>query len=708
MVRSGETLVSIAQSVWGDASLWYKLAEANGLARSDSVSAGQSLIIPSALSISHNNAATFKPYDAGKALGDIQPGAPKPPTGKKGCGVVGQILLVAIAVAVTALTQGAAASIAGSFLGSALAGAAGSVASQIVGVATGLQDKFSFKQVAMAAIAGGVSGGVSAVSGAATAAQATAAAGKAVTGFGKLFMAGNALNGLGKAAVFLAKGTLAANVARGALVSAATQGTLVATGLQEKFSWSGVAAAGITAGVTGSIHISGGGSRAAARFGAAAAGMAGTIAGAGTRSLLEGTDFGDNLIAVLPDAIGATLANVAIDAVAERGRGRGGMGGRDGDEAGGGIGGGSAADLIRALKGSNASGFSGNFTKDAALDPAYWGRDAGGAASGDAGCDAPASQGRAPSKVDGVISPGEELGNTGIRVAKPGEKATPLPEFLEGLSDRPQKAAVIQAFINQSDGTQSGRPKVANFADTLTTAFGADTHGLLSLADDLANLGALNDGSGRPIAPDAVPLGDALYARTSTVDHGMHYLMRFGESVGTTFEREFIQTFVRDVVQPLERIPAEIMGIPKGVRQNGIGWLLNDLPPIISNEPKLAAAGASGLAKVLERFLPAATKGGGVGKTVLGNYPEYKQLADTIGARHFNIPEAAWDKMSVAEQWAANQKFLDRMVTRVDDIIILATPLDKVRPGSYFARELEYLAGKGYRPSADGTKLIGP
>jgi hypothetical protein len=184
-----------------------------------------------------------------------------------------------------------------------------------------------------------------------------------------------------------------------------------------------------------------------------------------------------------------------------------------------------------------------------------------------------------------------------------------LPEFLEGLSDRPQKAAVIQAFINQSDGTQSGRPKVANFADTLTSAFGADTHGLLSLADDLANLGALNDGSGRPIAPDAVPLGDALYARTSTVDHGMHYLMRFGESVGTTFEREFIQTFVRDVVQPLERIPADIMGIPKGVRQNGIGWLLNDLPPIISNEPKLAAAGASGLAKVLERFLPAATKG---------------------------------------------------------------------------------------------------
>ena len=102
----------------------------------------------------------------------------------------------------------------------------------------------------------------------------------------------------------------------------------------------------------------------------------------------------------------------------------------------------------------------------------------------------------------------------------------------------------------------------------------------------------------------------------------------------------------------------------------------------------------------------AAAEGSRVGKTVLGHYPEYKQLADTIGARRFNIPEAAWNKMSGAEQWAANQKFLDRMVVRGDDIV-LATPLDKVRPGSYFARELEYLAAKGYRPSADGTKLIG-
>ncbi|MFM6603607.1 MAG: RHS repeat domain-containing protein, partial [Dolichospermum sp.] len=95
------------------------------------------------------------------------------------------------------------------------------------------------------------------------------------------------------------------------------------------------------------------------------------------------------------------------------------------------------------------------------------------------------------------------------------------------------------------------------------------------------------------------------------------------------------------------------------------------------------------------------------GKTVLGHYPEYKHLADSLDARNFNIPENIWNKMSDAERWTANQKFLDRTISKGDEII-LATPLDKVRPGSYYAKELEYLASKGYKPSADGTKLIPP
>jgi hypothetical protein len=61
--------------------------------------------------------------------------------------------------------------------------------------------------------------------------------------------------------------------------------------------------------------------------------------------------------------------------------------------------------------------------------------------------------------------------------------------------------------------------------------------------------------------------------------------------------------------------------------------------------------------------------------------------------------------MTPAEQWTANQKFLDRMISRGDDVI-LATPLDKVRSGSFFERELQYLQSKGFMPSADGTRMI--
>ncbi len=93
------------------------------------------------------------------------------------------------------------------------------------------------------------------------------------------------------------------------------------------------------------------------------------------------------------------------------------------------------------------------------------------------------------------------------------------------------------------------------------------------------------------------------------------------------------------------------------------------------------------------------------GTTVLGHNPEYLELASSMGARRFNVPEPVWNKMSDAERWGANQKFLDRMISRGDEIV-LATPLDRVRPGSYFARELEYMSSKGYRPSADGTRLI--
>ncbi|MCL6457769.1 MAG: hypothetical protein K6T85_07165 [Gorillibacterium sp.] len=61
--------------------------------------------------------------------------------------------------------------------------------------------------------------------------------------------------------------------------------------------------------------------------------------------------------------------------------------------------------------------------------------------------------------------------------------------------------------------------------------------------------------------------------------------------------------------------------------------------------------------------------------------------------------------MTKEEQWAANQKFLDRAIVK-DSEFVLATPLDKVHPDSYLQKEIEYLQSQGYKLSPDGTKLI--
>jgi filamentous hemagglutinin len=66
-----------------------------------------------------------------------------------------------------------------------------------------------------------------------------------------------------------------------------------------------------------------------------------------------------------------------------------------------------------------------------------------------------------------------------------------------------------------------------------------------------------------------------------------------------------------------------------------------------------------------------------------------------------------WEKMAPAEQWAANQKFLDRAIARGDEII-LASPVGEAKPGSFFARELEYLRWKGFTLGRDGSRMVPP
>jgi YD repeat-containing protein len=296
-VRAGDTFASIALNLWGDASLWYKLAEANGISASNSLFEGQRINIPAGVTRDLHNASTFRPFDPADTIGDVSPTSPKP--AKKAnnkCGVFGAILLIVIAVAVSALTYGALGGVAltgWSAVGAgAVAGAAGSIASQAVGLATGIQDKFSWKGVALAAIGGAIGGGL---------------------GPKGLFGPHGAFSGVGSSFV---QGAL-----RGAVGNLVTQGIATATGLQKKFDWAGVAAAAVGGGVAGWI-----GARLPADTnkyaGQLLIGSASAIAGAATRTLVDGSDFGDNLIAALPDVIGATIGNMVADGFSQLARSR--------------------------------------------------------------------------------------------------------------------------------------------------------------------------------------------------------------------------------------------------------------------------------------------------------------------------------------------------------------------------------------------------
>lgn len=310
-VQAGDTLQSIAQGLYGDSGLWYKIAEINGMSAYSGLTEGQRLTLPTGVMRSTHNASSFKAYDPSSTLGDVNPTTtPTPPKGKKGCGGFGQILMLVVAVAVSvwlgpqmiAAAQGvlaggtaavAAATAAGTFAGStaaiaggiaggALTGAIASVASQAVGVASGIQDKFSWKAVGLAAIGGGIGGGLN---------------------------AGGLFDGV--------KSSVVQTGLRASTSSALSQGIGVATGLQDTFSWAGVAAAGVGAAAGGAVGARLGGSPDS--FGnTLATSAASGIANAATRSAIEGSNFGRNVMAALPDiigqAVGGALGRVASEA----------------------------------------------------------------------------------------------------------------------------------------------------------------------------------------------------------------------------------------------------------------------------------------------------------------------------------------------------------------------------------------------------------
>lgn len=222
LVNAGDTLQGIALAVYGDAKLWYLIADANGLTSSNLASyVGKTITIPNRISNVHNDYQTFKPYNPGAIVGDTTPTVPTPPPPPSkdgGCG--GAVIIIAIvAVVATVVTIGIPMGAWGAGFGSAgigaamLGGAVGSIAGQLAGMALGVQDKFSWGAVASAALT--------------SAAMARMGPDWKLTEFAPVNAAINAA---------------ARNVV--------TQGINIVTGQQAEFNWSSVATSALSASLT--------------------------------------------------------------------------------------------------------------------------------------------------------------------------------------------------------------------------------------------------------------------------------------------------------------------------------------------------------------------------------------------------------------------------------------------------------------------------
>ncbi|MBC8731577.1 LysM peptidoglycan-binding domain-containing protein [Paraburkholderia sp. UCT2] len=330
-VRDGDTLQSIASSLWGDATLWYILADANGLKGDDVLKAGQMLTVPNQVTNVHNTATTFKPYDPGKAIGNTQPtlpDPPPPPSKDGGCGPVAAIIAVVVAAVATvftagaasmalagtlssltvsgAMTAGAAALVGGgaamgfgtAVAASVIGGAVGAAAAQGVMIAAGEQSGFNWKGVAMGAVGAAVGSSVLGVTGVGTA-------------------VGSAFGGS-------AASQFAGAAAQGAIRSVTTQGIGVLTGAQHSFDWKGVAASAIASGVAygvGAAVRSVGadfGFNMQSDSGRFVTGVSAGVAAGAASTIVRGGSLGRNVGAISMDAVASTIGNMVVDNVASR------------------------------------------------------------------------------------------------------------------------------------------------------------------------------------------------------------------------------------------------------------------------------------------------------------------------------------------------------------------------------------------------------
>ncbi|MFC4527581.1 putative Ig domain-containing protein [Dyella halodurans] len=314
VVQAGDSLESIAQSVYGNSGMAYIIAAANGLTGDSGLVVGQSITVPS-VTTHANTSTTFKPYNPGQIIGSTTPSlpaVPPPPPSASGCSGVAEIVMVAVVIVASIYTAGLAAeafagatgsvwgagvaALSGSY-GLAGAGAAaiggfvGSVAGQITGDAEGISSGFSLTQALTSGLAAGLTAGIGseiASTGSDSSALASAA--------GKLKPAGAALLGAGS----YASNVVAAHI----------------TGQASQFSWAGVVASAVASGLTAEAGLKGG---ALQQLGDSSGSFTRDVAGGLMSGALDketsqllGDDRTSTWSQIGEDAFGNALGNAAI------------------------------------------------------------------------------------------------------------------------------------------------------------------------------------------------------------------------------------------------------------------------------------------------------------------------------------------------------------------------------------------------------------
>jgi hypothetical protein len=80
-------------------------------------------------------------------------------------------------------------------------------------------------------------------------------------------------------------------------------------------------------------------------------------------------------------------------------------------------------------------------------------------------------------------------------------------------------------------------------------------------------------------------------------------------------------------------------------------------------------------------------------------------VAENLRAKAFDVKPHIFAKMSEAQQWAANQKFLDRAIARGGDFLLDKPIKDISSTSGGLRKELDYLSDKGFKLSPDGWRM---